>query len=53
MDHTNRLFLSFGLHLEHLQTLRHVDGLPAVVEDGRGVQGLREHLVTVIPQPAQ
>src|SRR6266702_481380 len=50
-DHTVHLLPSFGLHLEYLQLLHPIDRLPVVVEDGCGIQGLRVHLVTVVPQP--
>ncbi|SRR6266702_1519210 len=50
-DHTIRSFLPFSLHLKYLQLLCLVDGLPVIVEDGRGVQGLCVHLVAIVLQP--
>ncbi len=50
-NHSVRLVLSFCPLLEQLELLGSVHGLPIVVEDGCGVQGLRVHLVAVVAQP--
>ncbi len=51
MDHLIGLFLAFRPQLERLELFSLVCWLPIVVEDGRGVQRLAVHLVTVISQP--
>src|SRR6266702_522979 len=51
VKHTVHLFLSFSIHLKHLQLLCPVHRLAVIMEDGRGVQGLGVYLVTVVMQP--
>ncbi len=50
-NYSVRLVLSFHPLFEQLELLGSVYGLPIVVEDGRGVQGFRIHLVAVVAQP--
>src|SRR6266702_1929230 len=50
-DHSICLVLAFHPHLELLELLSFVHGLPVVMEDGCGVQQLGEYLAAVIAQP--
>src|SRR6266702_2434856 len=49
-DHSIGLLLAFRPHLEHLELWSSVHRLPIIVVDGRGVQRLGVHLVTIVPQ---
>ncbi len=50
-NHSVCLVLAFRPLLEHLKLLGSVHRFPVVMEDGRGVQGFRIHLVTIVTQP--